>query len=322
MKVMITGVTGQDGFYLSETLLKRGCTVVGTSRNISDALSENLLSLKEYRTFQFQMLDLYDPKSVLSFIQAHKPDAICHLASMSSVGKSFKFPVETVNSCTVPTLYLLEAIKQVQPSIKMIHTASSECFGDQITPITEESVFAPASPYGVGKTSAAQLVQLYARAYSLAVANVYLFNHESHLRGDDFVVKKLIRHAFTCKHDAPTQLRYGNLQVERDWGSARLYMEYLVEILFDDLSTDYVIGSGIRHRLEDFAEHIFAYFGLSKDKLVISDQSLFRPAELRGSVADPGKFIKRFGLIPATDLRDLAHGICREYEDTMLKKGT
>lgn len=281
---LINGVSGQDGAYLAQQLLEKGYEVWGTSRDAQVASFGNLdmLGIKE----QVNLLSMApnDFRSVLTVLTRANPDEIYYLAGQSSVGLSFEQPAETLESITLGTLNLLEGIRFLNKSIKFYHAGSSECFGDNGgLAATEKTPFQPRSPYGVAKSSAHWLVANYREAYGLYACNGILFNHESPLRPERFVTKKIISAACRIAQGSTEKLTLGRLDVERDWGWAPEYVDAMWRMMQQDVPDDYIIATGEVNSLNDFVAEAFAFLDLDWREHVTSDASLFRPTDLARS---------------------------------------
>ena len=252
-KALICGVSGQDGTYLAKLLLEKGYEVWGTSRDAQVASFGNLdvIGVKD----QVHLLSMApnDFRSVLTVLTRANPDEIYYLAGQSSVGLSFEQPAETLESITLGTLNLLEGIRFLNKSIKFYHAGSSECFGDNGSfASNEKTPFQPRSPYGVAKSSAHWLVANYREAYGLYACNGILFNHESPLRPERFVTKKIISAACRIAQGSKEKLTLGRLDIVRDWGWAPEYVDAMWRMMQQDTADDYIIATGEANSLQDF----------------------------------------------------------------------
>lgn len=309
---LITGVTGQDGFFLTEKLLATGFKVVGISRDLSSKKAlryKARFSDSDVSLIRKNLLDMEEIGSVLASIS---PVQIYHLASQSSVANSFARPVDTIQSCTSITVNLLEAMKNNRISASFTHASSGEIFSQPVGRVSEDTRFSPSSPYGVGKTAATQIVELYRNAYGINAANAFLFNHESSLRDEYFVSHKIIDHAWQCKFNKPSVMKYGNLDIIRDWGAAEEYMDAMLRICSSETCDDYVVGTGVGYSLREFVDFAFDFFGLDYREFVESDEGLFRPSELSRSVADPTKIERGLGWKASLTLPLLVNKLCQD----------
>jgi GDPmannose 4,6-dehydratase len=287
---LICGVSGQDGSYLAELLLKKGYKVYGSSRDAQVASFDNLTRLGLRNRIEVVSISPTDFRSVLQVLAKVGPDEIYNLAGQSSVGLSFEQPVETLESIGVGTLNLLEAIRFLERPIRFYNACSSECFGDTGgEPADERTPFRPRSPYGVAKATAYWEVANYREAYGLFACSGLLFNHESPLRALRFVTKKIISAACRIAGGAKERLNLGNLEIERDWGWAPEYVEAMWLMMQRDKPEDYVIATGESRKLHEFVHFAFECVGLNWAEYVIQDDRLARPTELLTSRANPKK---------------------------------
>ena len=288
-KALILGVSGQDGSYLANFLLDKQYLVFGGSRDASSSNFNNLKKLNIYDQIEFISVQLTDFRSVLQVITNIKPDEIYNLSGQSSVGLSFDQPVETLESVIIASLNILEAIRFSKRNIKFYSAGSSECFGNSNKPVDENSPFMPRSPYGVAKSSAFWLVSNYREAYNIFACTGILFNHESPLRKERFVTKKIISTACRIANGSNEKLVLGNVSICRDWGWAPEYVEAMWLMLQQGSPEDYVIASGETISLEAFIKITFEYLKLDMNTHVTFDQSLLRPTDIEKSFANPKK---------------------------------
>lgn len=283
---IITGITGQDGAYLSRFLLARDYTVVGLSRQYRD---ENLGRLK-YLEIADQVIikecDLLDISSITGILKQYQPDEIYNLAAQSSVGLSFSQPIGTISFNIISVLNLLEAIRIIKPGTKFYQASSSEMYGlVNDLPITENSVLHPVSPYAISKASAHWTVINYRESYNLFACCGIFFNHESYLRGNDFFVKKVITGALKIKRGEQDCLHVGNIDIKRDFGYSPKYVEAMYLMLQQDTPQDFLICSGKSLSLREIIYYVFDKLNISRDKLVV-DKSLYRPHEIQNIYGD------------------------------------
>jgi len=278
---LICGVSGQDGAYLARHLLNQGYRVVGTSRDAQTADFSNLIRLGIRQQVAVASMVLTDFRSTLQTLAKTEPDEIYNLAGQTSVGLSFEQPVETLESIATGTLNLLEAIRFLDRPIRLYNAGSSECFGDTGgVAANEDTPFRPRSPYAVAKATAHWEVANYREAYGLFACSGILFNHESPLRPERFVTRKIVAAAGRIARGSPERLRLGNLAVYRDWGWAPEYVEAMWRMLQLEEARDLVIATGVSHALEDFVAAAFAEHALDWRDHVVQDPALFRPAEI------------------------------------------
>jgi GDPmannose 4,6-dehydratase len=295
-KALICGISGQDGAYLAQLLLEKGYEVYGTSRDAQMSSFRNLHILGIKENTMLESMALNDFRSVLQTIMKVQPDEIYNLAGQSSVGLSFQQPVETLESISVGTLNILEAIRFLGKNIKFYNACSSECFGDtKGEPADEETPFRPRSPYAVAKAAAFWEVANYREAYGLSACSGILFNHESPLRPERFVTKKIVASACRIAGGSREKLYLGNIAVERDWGWAPEYVNAMWRMLQQEKAEDFVIATGETHSLEEFVETAFQCLTLDWRKHVVADPSLLRPTDLMYGKANPSNAQERLG---------------------------
>jgi len=308
---LICGISGQDGTYLAELLLKRGYKVVGTSRDAASANTAGLRALGIEDSVSVVSMALDDFRSVLKTIARHEPDEIYNLAGQTSVGLSFEQPVEAIESISIGTLNILEAIRFVDKSIRFYSAGSSECFGDTGgVAATEATRFDPRSPYAVAKACAHNLVANYRDAYGLHASTGILFNHESPLRSERFVTQKVVRGAAGIAAGLAERVTLGNLDIHRDWGWAPDYVLAMWMMLQQEQPQDYVIATGHTVSLAYFVERAFSHFGLDWQQHVGQDSSLLRPSDIKYGAADPSKALVQLGWAPALNIEQIVNRMC------------
>jgi GDPmannose 4,6-dehydratase len=305
-RALICGVSGQDGAYLAQLLVEKGYHVSGTSRDAQMSTFHNLRTLGLHGRVQLESMAVNDFRSVLQVVRKTTPDEIYNLAGQSSVGLSFQQPVETLESVSVGTLNLLEAIRFVERPVRFYNAASSESFGDTgSTAATEETPFRPRSPYAVAKAAAFWEVANYREAYGLFACSGILYNHESPLRPHRFVTRKIVSAACRIAGGSGETLRLGNLSIERDWGWAPEYVDAMWRMLQQDEPLDYVIATGEANKLSAFVEAAFNEVGLDWNDHVESDASLLRPTDLSRGVGDPSLAARKLGWKARYHMRDV-----------------
>jgi GDPmannose 4,6-dehydratase len=280
---IITGISGQDGAYLAKLLLEKGYKVLGIIRaqRNRDLSGLNFLGIKD--KVDLQELDLLNQTEVEKLIERYKPDEFYNLAAQSSVGVSFNKPVATFEFNTISVINILEAIRLKSPKTNYYQASSSEMFGNigaENLPLKESVLFNPASPYGISKASAHWITVNYREAYGIKACCGILFNHESCLRGENFVIKKIVRTALEIKAGKTDLLQLGNLSVQRDWGYAPKFVEAMWLMLQQDTFKEYLICSGQVTSLRNIAEIVFSKLDLDFDKHVQIEESLMRNVEL------------------------------------------
>jgi GDPmannose 4,6-dehydratase len=289
-KALICGISGQDGAYLADSLLKQGYQVYGTSRDAQISTFQNLNFLGIRDQIQIESMAITDFRSVLQVINIIDPDEIYNLAGQSSVSLSFTQPVDTFESITIGTVNLLEVIRFLEKPIKLYNACSSECFGDTGgVSANENTTFHPRSPYAVAKSAAYWAVANYREAYSIFACSGILFNHESPFRPERFVTKKIVSAACRIANGSMEKLHLGNISIRRDWGWAPEYVEAMRLMLNADKPDDYVICTGESYSLESFISVAFKRLELNWRDHVIIDRNLFRPTDIQDGKGNPQK---------------------------------
>ena len=303
---LITGITGQDGAYLAELLLNKGYTVVGAERRAStrNRMRTNELGITDSVTFAD--FDLADQGNMMRVLDKHQPDEVYNLAAQSFVALSFEQPVMTGDVTGLGVARLLEAIRTVNPKIRFYQASTSEMFGKvQEVPQTENTPFYPRSPYGVAKLYGHWLTVNYRESYDMYACSGILFNHESPLRGPEFVTRKITLAVARIKRGLQKELRLGNLDAKRDWGFAKEYVEGMYLMLQQSAPDDYVLATGETHTVEAFVEAAFSAAGLQWRDYVVMDPAFVRPAEVDLLLGDPSKAKEKLGWQPRTTFAEL-----------------
>ena len=295
---LITGINGQDGSYLSEFLLEKGYEVHGTLKR--NSVSENQTSRldKVYDKVKLHYADLTDLSSLVRVISEVKPIEIYNLAAQSHVRISFDQPLYTANVTGIGTLNVLEAVKLINPSIKIYQASSSEMFGNSIDSDgyqRESTPLNPVSPYGCAKVFSYNICRNYRNSYGMFVSNGILFNHESPRRGTNFVTNKVCKEAVKIKLGLSNELKLGNLEATRDWGHAKDYVKAMWEILQLETSDDFVCSTGVSHSVQDLCEYVFGKLELDWKLYVTQDEKFLRPEELHNLKGDSSKLVKATG---------------------------
>jgi GDPmannose 4,6-dehydratase len=288
-RALIIGVSGQDGAYLAELLLRKGCEVHGTSRDHVASSFENLRKLGVREQVITHSLQLESLDQIRKLFQSVKPEEIYNLAGQSSVGLSFERPLETVQSIAGATINILEAMRIDKSTARLFNAGSGEMFGETPVPATEETLVNPKSPYGVAKAAAFHLVKTYRESYGIFAVTGILFNHESPLRPKRFVTQKIVKAALRIANGSGERLKLGNLDIYRDWGWAPDYVDAMWRILQHEEPEDFVIATGKKHSLKEFVNKTFLALGVNSSEYVDSDSSLLRPADIALSVGCPEK---------------------------------
>ena len=303
-RAVITGITGQDGSYLAELLLEQGYQVTGVVRRSS---SPNLWRIEHLLDrIQLRPADLIDQLSLMRIIDDVKPQEFYNLAAMSFVPASWDQPLLTGEFNSMGVTRMLEAIRQVDPSIRIYQASSSEMYGRvREVPQTELTPFYPRSPYGVSKVFGHYITVNYRESYNLFAVSGILFNHESPRRGLEFVTRKVTHGVAAIKLGLSDHLALGNLDACRDWGFAGDYVRAMWLMLQQEQADDYVIATGVSHSVRELVEIAFAHAGLDWQQYVRTDPTLLRPAEVDHLIGNPEKARRMLGWEPTVNFRQL-----------------
>jgi GDPmannose 4,6-dehydratase len=306
-RALITGISGQDGAYLAQYLLSLGYEVWGTSRDAQIASFKNLERLDIRDQVRLESLAVNDFRSVLQVLAKIQPDEVYNLGGQTSVSLSFQQPVETLESVSVSTLNFLECIRFFGRPIRFYNAGSSECFGDLNGAAGNELMpFRPRSPYAVAKATAFWQVANYREAYGLYACSGILFNHESPLRPERFVTKKIALAAARIARGLQKELVLGNTAVSRDWGWAPEYVKAMHAMLQLEHPDDFVIATGHSCSLQEFVEVTFHHLGLDPARYLNIDKSLFRPTEIAVGRGDASKAARVLKWQAKTKMPDVA----------------
>ena len=306
-RALITGITGQDGSYLAELLLEKGYEVSGLVRRASSTNYWRIEHLLD--RIQLKPADLLDQLSVIRVIEAVRPHELYNLAAMSFVPASWDQPLLTGEFNAQGVTRVLEAVRQVDPSIRLYQASSSEMFGKvREIPQTELTPFYPRSPYGVSKVFAHYITVNYRESYDLFAVSGILFNHESPRRGLEFVTRKVSESVARIKLGLADTLSLGNLDARRDWGFAGDYVRAMWLMLQQERADDFVIATGQSHSVRELVEAAFERVGLEWQKYVRTDDPRFlRPAEVDHLIGDPSKARRALDWTPSVDFKGLVH---------------
>ena len=307
-KALITGITGQDGSYLSELLLEKGYEVHGIVRRV--ALEDPRARMWRIRhildRIHIHSASMESYASIFNIISDVKPDECYHLAAQSYVSYSFEDEFSTINTNLNGTHYVLSAIKRQAPDCKFYFAGSSEMFGHvKKTPQNEDTPFHPRSPYGISKMAGFELTRNYREAYNLFALSGILFNHESPRRGAEFVTRKISTAAAKIKMGAEKEIRLGNLEAKRDWGHARDYVKAMWLMLQQEEPEDFVIATGQSHSVREFLETAFQYAGLDYHEYLVIDDDLYRPSEVNILQGNASKAINKLNWLPNISFENL-----------------
>lgn len=310
MKAFITGITGQDGYYLSKLLLEKGYEVHGIVRrssNINTLRIDELISIySEDKQLQLYYSDLTDSSSLTNLINNIKPDEIYNLAAQSHVAVSFKNPIYSTNTSVIGTVTLLESIRNLEKEVKFYQASSSEMFGGaKKEMLNEKSILDPKSPYAAGKVFSHHLTKLYRESYGIFGVNGILFNHESPFRGETFVTRKITKAATRIYLKLQNKLTLGNLEASRDWGYAGDYVNGMYLMLQHKIPSDWVLATGETHTVAEFATKAFSQLGLDAEQYIISSEKYYRPNEVHYLLGDPSKAKIELGWEPEVDFDNL-----------------
>lgn len=308
---LITGITGQDGSYLTELLLQKGYAVHGIVRRTSNLLRSRIEHLRRDEKIYGKNLflhygDLSDTTTLRRIFREVGPGELYHLAGQSHVGLSFELPESTCDEAGMATLRLLEIVRDQSPNVRFYHASTSEIFGNASeSPQTEETPMRPTSPYGCAKAFATQLSRVYRQSYGMFVCNGILYNHESPRRGENFVTRKIARSAARISRGLDVDLVLGNLESKRDWGRAQDYVAAMWLMLQYEKPDDYVVATGEVHSVRDFVEAAFAVVDLPWKKYVKQDPAFDRPIEPARLVGCADKIRKTLGWKPSGSFEQL-----------------
>ncbi len=301
---IITGITGQDGSYLAELLLKKGYRVIGVARRSSTVNYERIQHFVDDITVV--QGDLQDQGSLLSLLEEYKPSEVYNLAAQSFVPTSWNQPALTGDVTALGVTRMLEAIRFVNPKIRFYQASSSEMFGKVMeVPQKEDTPFYPRSPYGVAKVYGHWITINYRESFDMFATSGILFNHESPRRGMEFVTRKISNAVASIKLGKSKELRLGNLEAQRDWGFAGDYVEAMWLMLQQDHPDNYVIGTGETHPVREFCEIAFARVDLDYKDYVVMDEKFYRPAEVDLLISDPTKARTQLKWEPAVSFKEL-----------------
>jgi len=320
-KAFITGITGQDGAYLAQLLLQQGYEVAGLCRRTSNGPEIqdqrlNWLGIREQ--VKLYMGDLMDLSSLIHILEEFQPEEVYNLAAQSFVGTSWQQPVATGQITGLGAVNVLEAIRTVNSKIKFYQASTSEMFGLVQDPIqNEQTAFYPRSPYGVAKMYAHWMTVNYRESYNMFACSGILFNHESPLRGIEFVTRKVTHAVARIKLGLQNKLKLGNIDAKRDWGHAKDYVRAMWLMLQQQTPEDYVIATGKTTTVREMCNIAFAHVGLNAQDYIEIDPSLFRPAEVEILLGDPAKAKAKLGWQPEIDLTTMLH----EMVDADLRRG-
>jgi len=307
-RALVTGITGQDGAYIAQLLLSKGYEVHGLVRRSStqDVNDTRLKWLGIVNDVQLLDGDLSDPSSLIRIMQKLQPDEIYNLAAQSFVGSSWHQPMLTAQVTAVGVLNMLEAVRIVNPEARFYQASSSEMYGLIQEPMQKESTpFYPRSPYAVAKLYGHWITVNYRESFGLHASSGILFNHESPLRGREFVTRKVTDAVARIKLGLAKELRLGNMDAKRDWGHAKDYVRAMWMMLQQDVASDYVIATGRTTTIRDMCRIAFAHVGLNPEDYIVIDPAFFRPAEVDILLGDASLAKEKLGWTPSISLEEM-----------------
>ena len=332
MKAFVTGITGQDGYYLTKLLIQKGYEVHGTIRRSSNFNTQRIDPLiadqENTGLLNLYYSDLLDASSLNNLINSIEPDEIYNLAAQSHVAVSFKNPLYSAQTSVIGPITLLEAVKNSDKEIKYYQASSSEMFGGiDNEKLEEKSKFIPKSPYAVGKLFAHEITRVYRESYGIHAVNGILFNHESPLRGETFVTRKITKAVGRIKYNIQNKLTLGNLSASRDWGYAGDYVEGMHMMMQHSIADDWVLATGETHTVQEFVELAFKQVDLNWKDFVTTDKRYYRPNEVEHLLGDPSKAKKELGWKNKTSFENLVKKMVEsdlnsaEREKVLIEKG-
>ncbi|TSA58123.1 GDP-mannose 4,6-dehydratase [bacterium] len=312
-RALITGTTGQDGAYLAKFLLDKGYEVFGTFRRLSTPNFWRLQYLDIFERVNLIPVDLIDAASLTEAIKVSEPDEVYHLAAQSFVGTSFEQPTGAGDITGLGVTRILEAVREINPEIKFYQASTSELYGNTSAGSqTEDTPFQPASPYAAAKLYGFSITRIYREGYGIFACNGVLFNHESPLRGLEFVTRKISNTVAKIALGMEKELKLGNLKAKRDWGYAPEYVESMWLMLQQDRPDDYVIATNEAHSVEEFLEKAFAIVNLDWGKYVKVDERFLRPLDVNFLQGDYSKARQKLGWEPKVKFDQLVEIMVKE----------
>jgi GDPmannose 4,6-dehydratase len=318
MKALICGVSGQDGTYLADLLLRKGYEVIGTARDAQTTSLHNHRRLGLEGKVRMESMATHDFRSVLQVLRKNEPDEIYNLSGQSSVGLSFDQPVETLDSIVTGTVNLLESIRFLGKPMRFYNAGTSECFGNTGPDGADElQPFRPRSPYAVAKAAAHWLVANYREAYGLHASTGILFNHDSPIRPIRFVTRKIVSTACRIAAGSNEQLTLGNVAIKRDWGWAPEYVDVMWRMLQLAQPDDFVIATGVSHSLEEFVAETFTQLGLDWRAHTVVSASLYRPTDIAEGRGIADKAHRQLGWTAQFGMKEVIAAMVRAEMDLL-----
>ncbi len=302
---IVTGISGQDGTYLSKILVNNGYKVIGLVRNKNLFSYDKLEYLSIANKVIIHEVSLLDSSGLMSVFLQYKPTKVFNFASQSSVGLSYFKPKETIEFNIQSVVNLLECIRSVDSKIKFFQASSSEIFGDpEVLPVTEKTAVNPVNLYAISKATTHEIINYYRDYYKLTIATAIFFNHESVLRGDNFIVKKIIRDLYKIKYGKLDVLRVGNINTRRDFGYAPTYMKLVYEMTSEEYGDDYVVSTGMSISIKEIIDYVLNKLNINHSVIKI-DHALFRENDVADVYGDSTKAFKKFGWVYDVDFFDV-----------------
>ncbi len=330
MKALITGITGQDGAYLAELLLEKGYEVHGTIRRSSSINTDRIDGLiskySDNNQLSLHYSDLLDSSSITNLLNNILPDEVYNLAAQSHVSVSFTNPIFTTQIGTLGSISILEAIRHLDKDVKFYQASSSEMFGGSSKELlNEKSLFDAKSPYGASKVFAHEITKIYRESYDLFGVNGILFNHESPMRGETFVTRKITKAVGRIHVGIQERLTLGNLDASRDWGYAKDYVKGMWQMMQYDSPDDWVLATGISKTVREFAKAAFSSVGLNWEDYIDVSEKYFRPNEVDYLLGDATKAREKLNWEPSVNFEELVeimvqHDILEAKKDLALLK--
>jgi len=305
---LVTGILGQDGPYLAKLLIEKGYKVYGVTRRYSNPNFDNLEFLGVHDKIQYVEGDMTDESSLMNLVKSLRPDEIYNLAAQSFVGSSWDLAKMTTEVNSLGVLYLLNSIKYFSPTTKFYQASTSEMYGISHTDGIqgEDTPFYPRSPYGISKIYAYWMTVNFRESFGLFTCNGILFNHESPIRGIQFVTRKITDAVARIKLGLSKELRLGNMEARRDWGFAGDYVEAMYLMLQQDESGDYIVGTGESHSVREFVDAAFKHVGITEwEEFVKQDPRFMRPAEVPNLRSNPQRTMDKLGWKPKVAFDEL-----------------
>lgn len=310
---LITGITGQDGAYLARFLLDKGYNVFGTFRRVSTPNFWRLNYLKILDKVELIPMDLADLSSIVEAINYSSPDEIYMLAAQSFVGRSFEEPISTSDITGLGAVRMLEAVRLLKVDSKIYQASTSELFGNDHSPVkNEDSLFTPESPYAAAKLYSYWITKIYKKGYGIFLSNGILFNHESPIRGLEFVSRKVTNAVAKIKLGLQKDIHLGNLDAIRDWGYAGDYVQAMWLMLQKDEPDDFVISTGQGHTVKQLVETAFSEANINSSDYIVRDKKLERPIDVNSLIGDPSKARIELNWTPKTSFRELIRYMYKE----------